>query len=58
MNLLNILDKLSDDQFFPKMISRSEGIFDLANFGKSRHDNFLGGLGFNSGRRQSCFPTN
>lgn len=34
MNLLNILDKLSDDQFFTKMISRSEGISDLANFGK------------------------
>ena len=34
MNLLNILDKLSDDQFFTKMTSRSEGISDLANFGK------------------------
>lgn len=34
MNLLNILDKLSDDQFFSKMTSRSEGISDLANFGK------------------------
>ena len=34
MNLLNILDKLSDDQFFTKMTSRSEGISNLANFGK------------------------
>lgn len=34
MNLLNILDRLSDDQFFSKMTSRSEGISDLANFGK------------------------
>lgn len=34
MNLLNILDRLSDDQFFSKMTSRSEGISDIANFGK------------------------
>lgn len=34
MNLLNILDKLSDDQFFTKMTSRSEGISSIANFGK------------------------
>ena len=34
MNLLNILDKLSDDQFFTKMTSRSEGISDITNFGK------------------------
>ena len=34
MNLLNILDKLSDDQFFTKMTSRSEGLSDIANFGR------------------------
>lgn len=34
MNLLNILDRLADDQFFSKMTSRSEGISNLANFGK------------------------
>lgn len=34
MNLLNILDKLSDDQFFTKMTSRSEGLSGIANFGK------------------------
>ena len=34
MNLLNILDRLSDDQFFTKMTSRSESISGLANFGK------------------------
>ncbi len=34
MNLLNILDKLSDDQFFNKMTSRSEGISNITNFGK------------------------
>lgn len=34
MNLLSVLDRLSDDQFFTKLTSRSEGISDLANFGK------------------------
>ena len=34
MNLLNILDKLSDDQFFTKMTSRNEGLSDIANFGR------------------------
>lgn len=34
MNLLNILDKLSDDQFYNKLTSRSEGISTLTQFGK------------------------
>lgn len=34
MNLLNILDRLADDQFFSKIGSRSEGLSHMANFGK------------------------
>lgn len=34
MNLLNILDRLSDDQFFSKLTSRSESISHISDFGK------------------------
>lgn len=34
MNLLNILDRLADDQFFSKIGSRTEGLSHMANFGK------------------------
>ena len=33
MNLLNILDKLGDDQFFNKLTSRSEGLSTMAGLG-------------------------
>ncbi|MBW8361544.1 MAG: ferritin-like domain-containing protein [Kaistella sp.] len=34
MNLLKILDKLSDDQFFTNMTSRSGSLTEISNFGK------------------------
>lgn len=46
MNILKLLDMLSDDKFFTTGSSRSEAITNIYTFGKSSHSSRTSGSGF------------